>query len=152
MAKRKGNGKANGTAEPKGKKKSDVPKIGHNRAALEKSANRHYGKYAKILREKEKLSGAMMSDAKVIIEGMANETGATRRVCRTTLQEKWREEKRQKKERDLEPDEKSSLNTMRGALGLPLFDFAVDHTLGDEGDDGNTDGDTGGDGEGAQVE
>jgi len=92
--------------------------MGHNMTAIRKQAKDFYGRFNKLLDEKEKLSGEIMSDVKALYEEGANEIGCSRKILRIVLTEARAEMKKEARDKEFDQVEQESLETLRDALGL----------------------------------
>jgi hypothetical protein len=150
-----GKAKANGGGKQARRKKDDdaSPGIGHNLSKISSQAKQFATRYNNLLDEKEKLSGEIMSDVKNLLEEGANAIGCPRKILRMALQDQRREMKRLETEKELEPEERDTLETLRDALGilgeLPLGQAAM-KAAGEDGDQAE-EGEPDGEGEGGQA-
>jgi len=119
----KANGKGHGggkAAAPKKAAKADAPKADRRKnVGISKAAAREFAEeYNRLLDEKETLAGEAMSDVKNLIERASNQTGMPRAIMRQALQDQRQEKKRHAKEKEMEPEERQQLKSVRDALGV----------------------------------
>jgi len=121
MASKAANGKGHGKAPAAPKKAAATKSERRKNVGVSKTAAKAYAaEYNRLLDEKDKLSGECMSDVKNLLEKAANETGIPRSIMRTALSEDRREKKRIAAEKEMEPDERTQLKSLRDALGIFL--------------------------------
>lgn len=117
-----GKGTKTNKSKTKSGKKNGAAGVGHNSATVDGKILKSYFMDLDAAHDKaEELQGTAMKRIGDLYEKASSETGVPKRLIISEYKRRRSEEKRLRKEKEMEPSELNLLTAMRGALG-PLED------------------------------